>query len=90
MLSRLDGNKRSQNASVAHRTGRQEVCLPAGLAEGAAEFAFQTGELRAAGQYTATAEWEEGREGLAAALAKRDASLRSTALTFTVRLRPFL
>ena len=59
-------------------------CSRAGLAEGAAEFAFRTGELRGAGQYTATAEWEEGREGLAAALAKRDASLRSTALAFTV------
>ncbi len=71
------------------RKAEPEGVRPAALAEGMRTFEFASDELRAAGEYTATAEWEEGRPALARALAKRDASLRSPAMTFQARAPPF-
>lgn len=82
--------RRGLRSSVCHArgaVGSHVASFAPGLAEGTAEFTFATGELRSAGQYTATAEWDEGRAELAHAHAKRDALVRSTALTFMARSR---
>lgn len=71
---------------VAYRLPAPEEAGEEGALPGEdGSYAFQLEELTAAGTYSAVAEYVEQRQELAGGLSKKEATLRSSSVRFTVQ-----